>query len=102
MYCKCFFERLAVLSRVSSNYLITYYCYTFILTSPDAILRYDACARVGLMCGGETVMSLCKMIVGFTRIVRDIGHLNRLHANYFCVLPFIFKFTRKSIGGTLF
>lgn len=93
---------MAVLSRVTLNYLITYGCYTFILTSPDAILRYDACARVGLMCGGGTVKSLCKIIGGFTRIVGDIGHLNRLLANYFCMLPFIFKFTRIFIGGTLF
>jgi hypothetical protein len=49
---KCFGEGLDVLSRVSLNYLITYGCYAFIQTSPDAILRYDACARVGLMCGG--------------------------------------------------
>jgi len=83
MYCKRFAERLAVFSHVSPNYLITYGCYTFILTFLDAILRCNAWARVGLMCGGGTVKLLCKLIAGFTRIVRDIGHLNRLHANYF-------------------
>jgi hypothetical protein len=102
MYCKCFGKRLVVLSHISPNYLITYGCYTFILTSPDAILRYDACALVGLTLGEGTVKSLCKMTGGFTRLVRDIIHLNRIHANYSCILPFIFKFTRKFIGGTLF
>jgi len=75
MYCKCFGEHLTVFSHVSPNYLITYGCYTFILTFPDAILRYDACALVGLTCGEGK--SLCKMTGCFTRLVRDIGHLNR-------------------------
>jgi len=84
MYCKLFGERLAFLSNIAPNYVITYGCYACILTSLDAILRYDACARVGLMCGGMTVISLCKMMWGFTGIVRDIGHLNRLHVSVVC------------------
>jgi hypothetical protein len=73
---KCFGERLTVLSHISPNYRITYGCYTFTLTFPDAILQYDACARVGLMCEGGTAMSLCRMMGGFTRIERDIAVLN--------------------------
>lgn len=65
MYRKCFGESLTVLSHILPSYLTTYGCYAFLLTSPDAILRYDACARVGLMCGGGTVQSFCKMIGGF-------------------------------------
>lgn len=48
-----------------TDYGIKYGYHAFILTSSDAILQYDSCARAKLMCRGRTVKSLYKMVGGF-------------------------------------